>query len=68
MQEATVEINGKLCRISNGATVSQLKNVAGVDRDEELVRVSHASAQGCGESDRVIHGTKYRSIPRTTEG
>lgn len=64
----TCVINGKLCRIREGHTVGDLMKSAGIGEDETLVRVSHAGAAVCAETDIVVPGEKYRSIPPTIQG
>jgi hypothetical protein len=64
----TCIVNGKLCRIEHNETVGSLRRKAGVGADESLVSVSHASADACDDSARVVQGGKYRSIPPTTQG
>lgn len=65
---ATTVVNGMLCRIEPGETVASLKQKAGVDPTHTLVRVSHATAEACRNKDEAIAGSKYRSIPPTTQG
>lgn len=65
---ATTVINGKLCRIEPGETVASVKKKAGVDPTHTLVRVSHAKAEACQNSDPVSSTSRYRSIPQTLQG
>ncbi|GEM_PF-1090336 len=65
---ATCVVNGKLCRISESDTVSELRKKAGIEPRESIVKVSHKSAELCEDADSAVDGGKYRSIPPTTQG